>query len=64
MCVPPKKNRHAHRYRAVCLVRQHRWEHPSLTAPSAAIARQFGIGHESVTGEFRTPILMTAPATG
>ena len=30
------------------LVREHRSEYPSLTAASAAVARQVGFGHESV----------------
>ena len=34
--------------RAVRLVREHRSEYPSLTAASAAVARQVGVGHESV----------------
>jgi putative transposase len=32
----------------VRLVREHRSEYPSLTAASAAVARQIGVGHESV----------------
>ena len=36
------------RERVVRLVREHRSEYPSLTAASAAVARQVGVGHESV----------------
>ena len=44
----PKRIDPALRERAVRLVREHRSEYPSLTAASAAIARQVGVGHESV----------------
>ena len=44
----PKKIDPALRERAVRLVREHRSEYPSLTAASAAVARQVGVGHESV----------------
>lgn len=48
MYVMPKKIDPALRERAVRLVREHRSEYPSLTAASAAVARQVGVGHESV----------------
>lgn len=44
----PKKIDPVLRDRAVRLVREHRSEYPSLTAASAAVARQVGVGHESV----------------
>ena len=44
----PKKIDPAFRDRAIRLVREHRPEYPSLTATSAAVARQVGVGHESV----------------
>ena len=44
----PEKIDPAVRDRAVRLVREHRSEYPSLTAASAAVARQVGVGHESV----------------
>jgi transposase len=44
----PKKIDSALRDRAVRLVREHRSEYPSLTAAAAAVARQVGVGHESV----------------
>ena len=44
----PKKIDPALRDRAVRLVREHRSEYPSLTAASAAVARQVSVGHESV----------------
>lgn len=44
----PKKIDPAVRDRAVRLVREHRLEYPSLTAAAAAVARQVGVGHESV----------------
>ena len=44
----PKKIDFALRDRLVRLVREHRSEYPSLTAASAAVARQVGVGHESV----------------
>jgi len=43
-----EEDRFALRDRAVRLVREHRAEFPSLTAASAALARQVGVGHESV----------------
>jgi transposase len=48
MYVMPKKIDPVVRDRAVRLVREHRLEYPSLTAASAAVARQVGVGHESV----------------
>src|SRR5660398_336675 len=48
MYVMPKKIDPALRDRAVRLVREHRSEYPSLTAASAEVARQVGVGHESV----------------
>jgi transposase-like protein len=48
MYVMPKKIDSALRDRAVGLVREHRSEYPSLTAASAAVARQIGVGHESM----------------
>ncbi|MDE0547660.1 IS3 family transposase [Microbacterium sp. C7(2022)] len=44
----PKKIDPALRERAVRLVREHRSEYPSLTAASAAVARQVGVGIETV----------------
>ena len=44
----PKKIDPALRERAVRLVREHRAEYPSLSAASAAVARQVGVGRESV----------------
>jgi len=34
--------------RAIRLVREHRSEYPSPTAAAAAVARQLGLGHETV----------------
>jgi transposase-like protein len=48
MYVMPKKIDPALRDRAVRLVREHRSQYSSLTAASAAVARQVGVGHESV----------------
>jgi len=48
MAAMPKKIDRALRERAVRLVREHRSEYPSSTAASAAVARQIGVGHESV----------------
>ena len=48
MYVMPKKIDPALRERAVRLVREYRSGYPSLTAASAAVARQVGVGHESV----------------
>lgn len=44
----PKKIDPALRERAVRLVREHRSEYPSLTAASAGVARQVGVGNEPV----------------
>ncbi|WP_430868984.1 hypothetical protein [Demequina aurantiaca] len=44
----PKKIDPALRERAVWLVREHRSNSPSLTAAWAAVARQVGVGYESV----------------
>ncbi|QGF23409.1 IS3 family transposase [Raineyella fluvialis] len=44
----PKKIDPALRERAVRLVREHRSEYPSTTAAVAAVARQEGVGHESL----------------
>ena len=44
----PKKIDPALRERAVRLVREHRAEYPSTTAAVAAVARQEGVGHESL----------------
>ena len=44
----PKRIDPVVRDRAVRLVRDHLSEYPSLTAASAAVARQVGVGHESV----------------
>lgn len=44
----PKKIDPALRERAVRLVVEHQQEYPSLTAVSAAVARQLGVGKESV----------------
>lgn len=44
----PKKIDPALRERAVRLVREHRAEYPSATAAVAAVARQEGVGHESL----------------
>jgi transposase-like protein len=48
MYVMPKKIDPGVRDRAVRLVQEHWSEYPSLTAASAAVARQVGVGHESV----------------
>ncbi len=44
----PKKIDSEVRARAVRLVADHLGEYPSLTAASAAVAKQVGVGHESV----------------
>ena len=44
----PKKIDPRLRDRAVRLVREHWSEYPSLTAASAAVARQVGVGHETM----------------
>lgn len=44
----PKKIDPALRKRAVRLVLEHRGEYPSTTAAVAAVARQVGVGHESL----------------
>ena len=48
MYVMPNKIDPALRECAVRLLREHRSECPSLTAASAAVASQVGVGHESV----------------
>jgi len=48
MYAMPKKIDPGLRDRAVRLAREHRSECPSLTAASADVARQIGVGHESV----------------
>src|SRR5664279_1256696 len=48
MSVMPKRIDPVVRDRAARLVRDHVSEYPSLTAASAAVARQVGVGHESV----------------
>lgn len=44
----PKKINDQLKERAVRLVQEHRAEYPSLTAAVEAVARQVGVGHESV----------------
>jgi len=44
----PKKVDPELRARAVRLVMEHRDQYPSLTAASAGVAKQLGVGHESV----------------
>ena len=44
----PKKIDSATRERAVRLVLEHQQEYPSLTAAAEAVARQVGVGKESV----------------
>ncbi len=44
----PKKIDEELKARAVRLVSDHRAEYPSLTAASAAVAKQLGVGRESV----------------
>lgn len=44
----PKRIDPGLRSRAVRLVSEHRGEYSSLSAASAAVARQLGVGHESV----------------
>ncbi len=44
----PKKIDEELKARAVCLVNDHLGEYPSVTAASAAVARQVGVGRESV----------------
>ena len=44
----PKKIDPEVRARAVRLVADHLGEYPSLTAASAAVAKQVGVGHETV----------------
>jgi transposase-like protein len=48
MLFMPKKIDPAARDRAVRLVREHLSEYPSVTAAIAAVARQVGVGHESL----------------
>lgn len=44
----PKKIDPALRARAVRLVKEHQQEYPSLTAAAAAVAKQVGVGKETV----------------
>lgn len=44
----PKKIDPVLRERAVRLVREHRAEYPTITAAVTAVARQEGVGHESL----------------
>jgi transposase-like protein len=44
----PKKIDEQLKSRAVRLVTEHQQEYPSLTAACEAVARQLGVGHESV----------------
>jgi transposase len=48
MCAMPKKIDEEVKARAVRLVLEHQSEYPSLTAAAAAVARQVGVGKESV----------------
>jgi transposase len=48
MCAMPKKIDDELKARAVRLVSEHRGEYPNVTAACAAVARQLGIGKESV----------------
>jgi transposase len=48
MLFMPKKIDEELKARAVRLVTEHQQEYPSLTAACAAVARQLGVGHESV----------------
>jgi transposase-like protein len=48
MCAMPKKIDREVRARAVRLVSEHLSEYPSLTAAVEAVARQVGVGKESV----------------
>ena len=65
MYVIPKMIDPVVRDRAVRLVREHLSEYPSLTAASAAVARQVGVWATSrCAGGCCEPILMTAPEAG
>lgn len=64
MYVIPKKIDPALRERAVRLVREHRSECPSLTAASAAVARQVGVGNGPCAGGYCKQISTTGPARG
>jgi transposase len=44
----PKKIDPELKARAVCLVSEHRGEYPAVTAASRAVAKQVGVGKESV----------------
>jgi transposase-like protein len=48
MCSMPKKIDVELKARAVRLVVEHRGEYPNLTAAAAAVAKQVGVGKESV----------------
>jgi transposase len=48
MCTMPKKIDSELKARAVRLATEHLGEYPSLTAASAAVAKQLGVGKESV----------------
>jgi transposase len=48
MCAMPKKIDEEVKARAVRLVLEHESEYPSLTAAAAAVAKQVGVGKESV----------------
>jgi transposase-like protein len=48
MCTMPKKIDDELKARAVRLVRDHRGEYASLTAAAAVVAKQLGVGKESV----------------
>jgi transposase len=48
MCAMPKKIDDEVKARAVRLVLEHESEYPSLTAAAAAVAKQVGVGKESV----------------
>jgi transposase len=48
MCTMPKKIDQELKARAVRLVSEHVGEYPSFTAASAAVAKQLGVGQESV----------------
>jgi len=48
MCIMPKKIDQELKARAVRLVGDHRGEYPSVTAAATVVARQLGVGKESV----------------
>jgi transposase len=48
MCTMPKRIDEQLKARAVRLVSEHRGEYPTVTAACAAVARQLGVGKESV----------------